>query len=100
MASHFITVSETSVGRVAAGVHSLALPVLQSILQNVSFSSSLDCFFGFKHNDFLLSFFLKVKVAKNWVEGLDSSVAGECETLELVSSAGHQQGMVAHALGR
>ena len=30
MASHFITVSETSVGRVAAGVHSLALPVLQS----------------------------------------------------------------------
>lgn len=70
------------------------------ILQNVSFSSSLDCFFGFKHNDFLLSFFLKVKVAKNWVEGLDSSVAGECETLELVSSAGHQQGMVAHALGR
>lgn len=52
------------------------------ILQNVCLSSSLDCFFGFKHYDFLLSFFLKVKVAKNWAEGLDSSVAGEHETLE------------------
>lgn len=74
MASHFITVSETSVGRVAAGVHSLALPVLQS--------NPTKCVPCFKHHDFLLSFFLKVKVAKNWAEGLDSSVAGEHETLE------------------
>lgn len=69
------------------------------ILQNVCLSH-FELFFGFKHDDFLLSFFLKVKVAKNWAESLDSSVAGECETLKLVSSAGHQQGMVAHALGR
>lgn len=82
MASHFITVSKTSVGRVAAGVHSLALPVLQSNPTKCVPFKFIGLFFGFKHHDFLLSFFLKVKVAKNWAEGLDSSVAGEHETLE------------------
>lgn len=68
MASHFITVSEASVGRVAAGVHSLAPPVLQSNPRGcafqacwiVSWLSSMMFFFD-------LSFF-KAKVAENWAK--------------------------------
>lgn len=63
MASHFITVSETSVGRVAAGVHSLALPVLQSNPTKCVPFKHIRLSFGCQVcDDFLLSsFFLRSK---------------------------------------